>query len=354
MIEPSEPTIPEILRSAWEAYGARSEVVDIKELSAEVSTNLVYTLHLSDGSEAVAKISRYGSYVHFRQDHYRIHEWIHRLRGTRYASFLAPVLLKDGTVFTYREGDSWVVFYGKHEFYDFLPSVLTDEQVDSLAEEMALFHRACAEVADRVHPTWQTLGSDIATLYDALGSDQWLSQHHFGPHEKEFLRAHCDAFLHNADELGYHEWLKIPVLIDWNIGNFSVGLEEHGFKFFSRWDYDWFRIEPRLMDLYFCARVVRAEGDQSTFSYTVDPFFEPRFARFLRVYHEMHRLSENEILFLKEAYRFFVLNYVIRIGEHFFQPDICRRLQREVIDDYLPHLEQADFAPLVESVLGQE
>ncbi len=354
MPELVEPTVPEILRSAWEAYGQRSEVVGITELSAKVSTNVVYKLSLSDDREVVAKISRYGSYVHFRQDHYRIHEWIHRLRGTRYASFLAPVLLKDDTVFTYREGDAWVAFYKKHEFYDFLPKVLTDADIDAFADEMALFHRACADVATRVHPTWQTLGSDVATLYDMLGSEQWLSQHQFGPHEREFLRAHCDAFLHNADELGYHEWQKIPVLIDWNIGNFSVGLEDDGFKFFSRWDYDWFRIEPRLLDLYFCARVVRAEGDQTAFSYTVDPFFEPRFVRFLRAYHQVYRLSEGEILFLKEAYRFFILNYVIRIGEHFFRPEICRRLQREAIDTYLPELEQTDFAPLAAAVLSED
>ena len=66
-----------------------------------------------------------------------------------------------------------------------------------------------------------------------------------------FVRAHCDAFLGNADDLGYHEWTKVPVLIDWNIGNFSVGMDGEGFKFFSRWDYDWFRIEPRMLDFYF-------------------------------------------------------------------------------------------------------
>jgi hypothetical protein len=163
-----------------------------------------------------------------------------------------------------------------------------------------------------------------------------------------FVRAHCDAFLGNADNLGYHEWTKIPVLIDWNIGNFSVGMDGDGFKFFSRWDYDWFRIEPRMLDLYFCARVVRAEGDQTAFSYTVDPLFDERFMKFLRAYHEVHRLTKEELLFLKEAYRFFVLNYVLRIGEHFFQPDICHRLQQEAVEEYLPHLELVDFEPLLE------
>ncbi|MBW2720389.1 MAG: hypothetical protein JRD94_18130 [Deltaproteobacteria bacterium] len=128
-------------------------MVEVREVSANVSTNLVYLLVLDDGHAVVAKCSSYGSYVHFRQDHYRIHEWIHRLRGTRYASFLAPVLLKNDEVFTYRDEDEWVVFYGQQPFYDFLPKVLTDEQVHSLGREMGLFHRSCTEISDRVKPS---------------------------------------------------------------------------------------------------------------------------------------------------------------------------------------------------------
>jgi len=39
---------------------------------------------------------------------------------------------------------------------------------------------------------------------------------------------------------------------------------------------------------------------------------------------------------------------VLRIGEHFFQPDICHRLQHEAVEEYLPHLELVDFEPLLE------
>ncbi|MBW1833151.1 MAG: hypothetical protein JRJ10_15935, partial [Deltaproteobacteria bacterium] len=46
--------------------------------------------------------------------------------------------------------------------------------------------------------------------------------------------------------------------------------------------------------------------------------------------------------------RFFILNYVLRIGEHFFQHDICHRLQQEAVEEYLPHLELVDFEPLLE------
>lgn len=344
----SEPVLAPILHDAWDAYGDPRELDHVEEISASVSTNSVYRLVLSDRTEIVAKRSSYGSFVHFRQDHYRIHEWIHRLRGTRYATFLAKVLLKNGEVFTYRDGGEWVVFYQKAQFYDFLPKVLTDPQIESLGTEMALFHQACLNISTRVRPTWQSLGADIATLHDVAGSEAWRRQHGFRDTAQAYVRAHCDAFLHNADELGYHDWPKIPVLIDWNIGNFSVGMDGEGFKFFSRWDYDWFRIEPTLMDFYFCARVVRAEGDQDNFSYTVDPLFEERFMRFLRAYHDVRPLTKDELLFIKEAYRFFILNYVMRVGEHFFRPEICSRLQREALDEYLPALELADFSPLLE------
>src|SRR5690606_40376851 len=72
--------------------------------------------------------------------------------------------------------------------------------------------------------------------------------------------------------------------------------------------------------LFRSARVVRNDGDQTFFSYRVDPFFEPSFGLFLRQYHRVNPLEETEVLFLKEAYRFFILNYVVRSGEHFFRP----------------------------------
>jgi hypothetical protein len=140
---------------------------------------------------------------------------------------------------------------------------------------------------------------------------------------------------------------KLPVLIDWNRGNFSVAYDELGFALYGRWDYDLFRIEPRTLDFYFLSRVVREEGDQTVFSYTATPLLEPRFLRLVRAYHAVYPISTGELAFVKEAYRFFLLNYVLRTGEHFFVPEICERLQREVLTRYLPELETLDFTPLL-------
>jgi hypothetical protein len=339
--------IPEIIRQAWQALGRTPHLERAVEISADVSTNHVYRVELDDGHHVVAKTSTYGSYVHFRQDHQLIDRWAQLLQDTRFAGFLAHVILKGDSVFTFRKDNAWLVFYEKADFYDFLPRILSDAEVDAFAVEMADFHRASTRAAKRMHSSWKSVGSDIAALYDAVGSQEWRAQRRLDESTGLMLREHCDALLDHADRLDFYRFPKIPVLVDWNIGNFSVGLERQGFKFFSRWDYDWFRIDSRMQDFYFCARVVRSEGDKTLFSYSTAPLFEPRFLRFLQTYHRRFPLTKNEVLFLKESYRFFLLNYVVRGGEHFFRPSYCERLQREAVEDFLPRLDAIDFTPLL-------
>jgi Ser/Thr protein kinase RdoA (MazF antagonist) len=337
---------PAILHEAWAASGIPGRIHELIETSAGVSTNRVFRVVLDSGRNLFAKVSSYGSYVHFRQDHARIEQWVELLAGTAYARFLARVLCLGGEVFTYESGGVWVVFYEEAHRRGVLPRVLSERQVENLGREMARFHLACAALAPRLHPTWQSLGSDVASLYDQMQSSGFCAQRGIDAEHARLVRRHCDAFFSSAERLGYHTMHKLPVLIDWNRGNFSVAYDEHGFRLYSRWDYDWFRIEPRALDFYFFSRVVREEGDQTVFSYTVSPLFEPRFVLFLRAYHGIYPLSEQEVRFIGESYRFFLLNYVLRTGEHFFLPDIHRRLSVEAIQRYLPELERADFGQL--------
>ena len=355
-----------ICERAWKAYGERCwsvpsagehqrfrglQLSHIEDLSPGVSTNRVFRLTLNDGQQVIAKVSSYGSYVHFKQDHQLINRWSSGLKGGRFSKFLADMLKVGDEPFFYRESNIWVVFYHKTTFYDFLPKILDEAQIESLGTEMANFHLASAQSAVFLEPSWKSMGGDIATLFDVAGDREWRARHFLGDSAEGILREQCERFLVNAAQLGYHRMRKIPLLLDWNIGNFSVGLEEAGFKLFSRWDFDWFRVEPRQLDFYFCARVVRAEGDQDEFSYTVAPFFEERFIRFLRAYHRVFALSRNEVKFMKEAYRFFLLNYVIRSGEHFFRPIFQRRLQAECFENYFPALETMDFEQLYEEMI---
>jgi hypothetical protein len=344
--------IPDILLAAWEAYGDWRKLTAIDEISANVSTNRVYRLVLSDKKELIAKVSSYGAFVHFRQDHERINQWAALLRYSRYRKFLAGVVERDGKIFTYKQGHRWVIFYHKVDFYDFLPRLLSMPEVVAFGRELALFHRASRWAGQQLTPTAKTVGADIADLYDSLDDAEWRRTRGISPAEEALLARHCDAFLENSDALGFHSWPKLPILIDWNTGNFSVGYEGEGFKLFSRWDYDWFRIEPRVFDFYFASRVVRGSGDQTVFSYTTGPLIEDRFVAFLEAYHAVLPLTENEILYLAEAYRFFILNYVVHAGEHFFRPTIWQRLSREAISEYLPSLASLDLRPLVDRILS--
>lgn len=344
--------IPDILLAAWQAYGDRRKVLSIDEISAAVSTNRVYRLVLSDKKELIAKVSSYGAFVHFRQDHERINQWAELLRYSRYRNFLARVVERDGKIFIFKEGHRWVVFYQKIDFYDFLPRLLSPAEVVSFGRELALFHRASRWAGQQLTPTAKSVGSDIANLYDALDDPEWRSLRGVSAAEERLIASHCDLFLEACDRVGYHQWPKLPILIDWNTGNFSVGNEDEGFKFFSRWDYDWFRIEPRVFDFYFASRVVRGSGDQTVFSYTTGPLLEDRFFMFLEAYHAILPLTEIEIAFIAEAYRFFVLNYVIHAGEHFFRPAIWQRLSREAISEYLPSIASLDLRPLIDRLLG--
>lgn len=340
--------VPQIIHEAWEAYGQPGTIIGIEELSAYVSTNRVYRLFMEGHPAVIAKVSSYGSYVYFRQDHQLIDEWISLLRGGRFENLLARVLRKGEQAFTYRGPTEWVAFYREAKTRGRLPRVLSDRQIVSFAREMAHLHAESAQARAQLGSSWKSVGSDIANLYDALGTPAWREQRRLPAEVEHPLKEHCDRFLTEAERLGYHRFQHMPVLIDWNIGNFSVAFDNDGsFRLFTRWDYDWFRIEPRTLDFYFCSRVVGQVGDRTHFSYLVDPLFERRFQLFLRTYHSIYALTENDLLFLKECYRFFILNYVVRSGEHFFSPQIWPRLLKEALEVYLPSLEQRDFRELL-------
>jgi hypothetical protein len=355
----SASLIPEIVAAAWRAYGDWRELLGVEEISANVSTNRVYRLLLSDRKEFIAKVSSYGSFVHFRQDHQRIQQWSSMLQNSGFRNFLARVAERPigpkrsaQAAFVFKQGSRWVAFYHKVDFYDFLPARLSDLEIAAFGRNLAAFHKTSLRAAGHLNPTWKSVGSDIASLYDTIADSGWRRERGIPDAQQPILEQHCDTFLENSERLGYHEWPKLPILLDWNTGNFSVGYDANGFKLYSRWDYDWFRIEPRVFDFYFAARVVRDSGDQTVFSYTTGPLVEPRFIAFLQAYHAVYPLSEPEILFLKEAYRFFILNYVVHVGEHFFRSSIWTRLMQEALDEYLPSVDQLDLRPVAAAVLN--
>ncbi len=344
--------------SAWSAYGDRRGVASIEELSAMVSTNRVYRLRLDDGTTVITKSSNYGSFFLFAEDHDRLHRTSGLLHGGRFARLLATTLTNDGKPYIWYDGEMWVVFYEEVEVKDRLPRVLSATQVARLGTEMAGLHLACAEIAGSIPPPSKTAKSDAVNLYDALASRGAGTEFGLDRSRLDLVRRHTHRFLMAVHESGYDSWHKMPVLIDWNLGNFSVEFvganpgkdaddTTGDFRLFSRWDYDWFRIESRLLDFYFLSRVSSRTGDKSSFTYGSHTLLEPRFRRFLRAYHGVYPLDPEEVMFLKESYRFFLLNYVVKEGRHFFRHDFWQHLLHDAVDVHLPGLDALDLSPLV-------
>lgn len=341
------------VRDLWATLDDQRLVASVVEVSANVSTNRVFMLRLSDDSRVFAKVSNYGSSFLFREDHDRVHRLCTAFRSTRWEGFLAAPLTSRGAVHTVDNGQSWGVMYEEVERLESLPRILDQPQIESLAEEMALFHIACADAASRVAipQTSTSISSDIVHLLD-LASDRTASRTlHLSAEENSLVRRHANRFLRSLENLGYADMDRIPVFVDWNLGNFSVAPNGgEGFKFFSRWDYDWFRIDTRLLDFYFLSRVSSKTGDRTAFSYGVHTLSEPRFLTFLRAYHNVSPLSEADIEFIVETYRFFILHYILSVGDHFFRHDLWDTFRADAVGVGLPSIDAFDRRPLLAAI----
>ena len=348
----------DVVRAAWAELGDPRPIVEVHEISANVSTNRVYRVVLGDNGTVVCKVSSYGSYFLFAEDHDRLHRCARMLstnpETNRWAPFLANVLERDGRPFTWYDGSIWAVFYEDVPRAESLPRVLSVAQVENLGREMAEFHAACQPMARHLPPTSNSAKGDLIHLLDLLESPFASRNFNLNPEDIGVLHRDTHQLLLQLEACHYDEWLRIPVLIDWNLGNFSVvfnNADDAGtFRLFSRWDYDWFRLESRIFDFYFLSRVSSSTGDRTTFTYSPHTLLEPRFIAFLRAYHEVNPLSADEVRFIPLAYRFFLLNYVIREGARFFRDDLCRQFREEVARRYLRQVSLLDFSPLFDAL----
>jgi hypothetical protein len=263
---------------------------------------------------------------------------------------LARSLAKGKSLYVYRFQnqvlDAWVVFYRPIAIKKRLPKRLDETQIVKLAEQIALFHKACYYTRNTLQQSSKTLKTDIDHLMGLLDTD--YGRYEYRLHIDE-IKSQSNLFLENTLLLKGNELEKIPVFMDWNIGNFSV---TSSFKLFSRWDYDWFRMGTRMLDFYFLSRVVSDIGDRTVFSYYIDPLMEERFQLFLKSYHAVYPLTETEIRYLKETYRFFILNYVIKDGRFFFHELFATKLQKEAFDIYLPSIEKRFNADVILKALN--
>lgn len=340
-----------IVRLAWTDYGDSRSVVEVVEVSAHVSTNHVFRLHLDDGSHVVGKVSSYGSYFLFAEDHDRLFKLVQSLSNSRWSGFLAQVLPRNGRAYTWYDGTCWAAFYDDVERGTQLPRIITTDDIVFLAREIAGFHKACATATLDLPPTSNSVKGDAIHLLEQLSSE--FAPRNFDLRESDisYLRTSTHNFLTKLEHIHFDEWTKIPILVDWNLGNFSITQDANMVKrLFTRWDYDWFRIDTRMLDFYFLSRAASHTGDKTQFSYSPHTLVEPRFVTFLQAYHSVYPLSRAEIEFLPSAYQFFILNYVIREGAKFFRADLSTRFRKDAVRLYLPMLESLDITPLLQIV----
>ncbi len=326
----------QIIKRAWQEFDSRHEIRGVYDVSAYVSTNQVYKISFYKREPVFAKLSDYGRFEDFREDHIIINNLANNLEAP-YQMFLAQSLVKKNELFTYlfhqENSSAWVVFYNPIQFKTKLPARLDEKLIRKLGRELARFHKACTNVSNQLPNASKTVITDIHNLVKSVNKNEIkMCENH-----KTMVLKHADLFLNNAYKANYTEDFEtIPVFIDWNIGNFSVTPEG---RFYSRWDYDWFRMSSRVMDFYFFSRVVSDVGDRTVFSYLVDTLMEDRFIMFLKEYHRIFPLTEPEIHFIIEAYRFFILNYVIKDGPYFFRQTYSNKLIKEAYDTYFPAID---------------
>ncbi|SDP25207.1 hypothetical protein SAMN05428975_0871 [Mucilaginibacter sp. OK268] len=328
-----------IVKKAWEGYDASKTIKLIEDISAMVSTNHVYRITFDDDDIIIAKLSYFGKFEHFKEDHRIIQTLANNLLYP-FENLLARSLLKNNRVYIYHykhgKTDAWVVFYNPTRILQRLPRRLDENHIKKLGQQVGKFHKACSRVKNVLPKSSKTLRTDISSLLTQLNTDE----KQFGSAmQADFLKYHCETFLKNRSKYNMSSFEIIPVFIDWNIGNFSV---TPNLELYSRWDYDWFRMSYRVLDFYFFSRVVSDIGDRTVFSYVINTMMEDRFIIFLKEYHKVNPLTADEIRFMKEAYRFFILNYVIKDGKHFFSEQYAEKLQAEAFNVYLPSVDR-DF-----------
>ena len=346
---PTQVNYEDIIQKAWQEYDASKIIKEVVDISAMVSTNHVFRITFEDGDMVIAKLSYFGKYEHFKEDH-RIIQALSNNLLYPFENLLAKSLLKNNRVYTYRykhgKTDAWVVFYNPSRIWERMPRRLEQHHIIKLGQQVGKFHRACSRIKNVLPKSSKTLRTDIAALQQLLITNE----KQFGSAmQVDFLKYHCDLFLKNRSSYNMKSFEIIPVFIDWNIGNFSVTPNQ---ELYSRWDYDWFRMSYRLLDFYFFSRVVSDAGDKTVFSYYISTMMEDRFIVFLKAYHSVNPLTADEIRFLKEAYRFFILNYVIKDGKHFFNEQYAKKLQAEAFEIYLPSVDRDFDAEKIIKALG--
>src|SRR5690606_977130 len=89
----------EIVLEAWENYDPSRKVISINDISARVSTNHVYKLKLENGTIVIGKLSYFGKYEHFLEDHALVNALVINLPDP-YDTLISRSLTKGNSLYT--------------------------------------------------------------------------------------------------------------------------------------------------------------------------------------------------------------------------------------------------------------
>jgi len=151
---------PFILKKAWQGYDASKTIRDIEDISAMVSTNHVFKITFQDDDIVIAKLSHFGKYEYFKEDHRIIHSLCNNLLYP-FENVLSKSLLKNNRVYIYRHRlgrqDAWVVFYNPTRIAERMPRRLDEHHIIKLGQQIGKFHKACSRVKNVLPKSSKTL-----------------------------------------------------------------------------------------------------------------------------------------------------------------------------------------------------
>src|ERR1700760_3222637 len=160
-----------ILRRAWEGYDSSKTIRDIEDISAMVSTNHVFKITFEDEDIVIAKLSHFGKYEYFKEDHRIIHSLCNNLLYP-FENVLSKSLLKNNRVYIYRykhgKTDAWVVFYNPTRIDQRMPRRLDEHHIRKLGRQIGKFHKACSQAKNVLPKSSKTLRTDIYALQQQL------------------------------------------------------------------------------------------------------------------------------------------------------------------------------------------
>ncbi len=137
-----------------------------------VSTNHVFKITFDDDDIIIAKLSHFGKYEHFKEDHRIIHSLSNNLLYP-FENLLSKSLLKNNRVYIYRyrhgKTDAWVVFYNPTRISERLPRRLEEHHIMKLGQQIGKFHKACSRAKNVLPKSSKTLRTDIYCLAAAAG-----------------------------------------------------------------------------------------------------------------------------------------------------------------------------------------